>query len=348
MSASDAQTLARSLNDAAVAAGQSLVSDAELWGLLGSNAQEVLRALCAAREAPAVAGSTEPAASTKPRTSCGIERFPEDVLGAIIAFVDLPMRFTCVAACSTLRDACARQSPRLEHSLVVQRFPLLRTFSNIGTAPSELFHTFKEFEGENGRSRRPESSIALDAYHLSLVITAREIEPTSLYHGGWDLTGTQEAICVGTGELQSEAAPRVVYKFTIPDAAYERAERFEDDDEAHWLFFATVVASRRDTSGRLQFAKLVHEHCRRDESNQFEFDISEMPIPAGNQALNFYKYKADNVDMYTDPQLELDMMGPSAVRATFRWQLGPTPIEEDFMTEQEARACLEHYAAWSD
>ena len=344
----DAQTLARSLNDAAVAAGQSLVSDAELWGLLGSNAQEVLRALCEAGEAPAVSTATVPAAS-RPRTArCGLARFPEDVLGAIIAFVDLPMRFTCVAACSTLRDACTRQSPRLEHSLLATRFPLLRTFSNIGTAPSELFHTFKEFEGENGRSRRPESSIALDAYHLSLVITAREIEPTSLYHGGWDLTGTQEAICVGTGELQSEAAPRVVYKFTIPDAAYERAERFEDDDEAHWLFFATVVASRRDASGKLQFAKLVHEHCRRDESNQFEFDISEMPIPAGNQALNFYKYKADNVDMYTDPQLELDMMGPSAVGATFRWQLGPTPIEEDFMTEQEARACLEHYAAWSD
>ena len=351
MSAADVQTLARSLNDAAVAAGNAVVTDAarqQVWSLLGSHAQEVLRALCAAGEAPAVAGSTEPAAATKPRTSCGIERFPEDVLGAIIAFVDLPMRFTCVAACSTLRDACTRQSPRLEHSLLATRFPLLRTFSNIGTAPSELFHTFKEFEGENGRSRRPESSIALDAYHLSLVITAREIEPTSLYHGGWDLTGTQEAICVGTGELQSEAAPRVVYKFTIPDAAYERAERFEDDDEAHWLFFATVVASRRDASGKLQFAKLVHEHCRRDESNQFEFDISEMPIPAGNQALNFYKYKADNVDMYTDPQLELDMMGPSAVRATFRWQLGPTPIEEDFMTEQEARACLEHYAAWSD
>ena len=350
MSAADAETLARSLNDAAVAAGSAFVTDAarqQVWSLLGSNAQEVLRALCAAGEAPAVsAGSSEPAAS-RARTASGLARCPEDVLGAIIAFVDLPMRFTCVATCSTLRDACTRQSPRLEHSLLAKRFPLLTTFSNIGTAPSELFRTFKEFESDNGGSRRPETSIALDAYTLSLVITAREIESAGPGQG-WRYTGTQEAICVGTGELQSEAAPRVVYKFTIPDAAYERAERFEDDDEAHWLFFATVVASRRDTSGRLQFAKLVHEHCRRDESNQFEFDISEMPIPAGNQALNFYKYKADNVDMYTDPQLELDMMGPSAVRATFRWQLGPTPIEEDFMTEQEARACLEHYAAWSD
>ena len=122
---SDARTLARSLNDAAVAAGQSLVSDAELWSLLGSNAQEVLRALCAAGEAPAVA--TEPAAS-RPRSACGLATFPEDILGAIIAFVDLPMRFTCVTACSTLRDACARQSPQLEHSLVAKHFPLITTF----------------------------------------------------------------------------------------------------------------------------------------------------------------------------------------------------------------------------
>ena len=339
----------KSLQDAAAAALAAVESGAapqKVWSLLTLETQSVLRDLCAAQY------SLPPPATTlaslrMPR--CGLVALSEDVLGAIIAFVDLPMRFTCVAACDTLRDACARQSPRLEHSLVVKRFPLLRSFSNIRTAPRELFRTFKQFESEDagfGGSRRPASSIALDAYQLSLVITAREVE--YITGGGWRFMGPQEVICVGTGELQSEAAPRVVYKFTIPDAAYERAERFEDDDEAHWLFFATVVASRRDTSGRLQFAKLVHEHCRRDESNQFEFDISEMPIPAGNQALNFYKYKADNVDMYTDPQLELDMMGPSAVRATFRWQLGPTPIEEDFMTEQEARCCLEHYAAWSD
>ena len=347
--------LARGLDDAAVALHGDLTDDARqrqhVWSLLGSNAQEVLRALCAAGAAPAVsAGSSEPAAS-RARTASGLARCPEDVLGAIIAFVDLPMRFTCVATCSTLRDACTRQSPRLEHSLLAKRFPLLTTFSNIGTAPSELFRTFKEFESDNGGSRRPETSIALDAYTLSLVITAREIESAGPGQG-WRYTGTQEAICVGTGELQSEAAPRVVYKFTIPDAAYERAWRL-DQNEAHWWFFATVVASRRDASDRLQFAKLVHEHCHLDENDQFAFDAGEIPPVAGNQALNFYKWKADNVDMYTDPHLELENMGPSAsgaatVEATFRWQLGPMPLDDDFMTERDARCCLEHYAAWSE
>ena len=355
MAADRLALLARGLDDAAVALHGDLTDDAQrqhVWSLLGSNAQEVLRALCAAGEAPAVsAGSSEPAASTRPRTARGLARFPEDVLGAIIAFVDLPMRFTCVAACSTLRDACTRQSPRLEHSLLARRFPLLTTFSNIGTAPSALFRTFKEFEGETGVSRRPESSIALSAYTLSLVITAREIESAGPGQG-WRYTGTQEVICVGTGELQSEAAPRVVYKFTILEAAHERAWRL-DQNEAHWWFFATVVASRRDASGRLQFAKLVHEHCHLDENDQFAFDAGEIPPVAGNQALNFYKWKADNVDMYTDPHLELENMGPSAsgaatVEATFRWQLGPMPLDDDFMTERDARCCLEHYAAWSE
>ena len=89
------------------------------------------------------------------------------------------------------------------------------------------------------------------------------------------------------------------------------------------------------------------------QGDQFWFDNTEIPLVAGNQALNFYKWKADNVDMYTDPHLELENMGPSAsgaatVEATFRWQLGPMPLDDDFMTERDARCCLEHYAAWSE
>ena len=138
---------------------------ARAWSLLGSRAQNILKALCAAGEAPAVsAGSSEPAAS-RARTASGLARCPEDVLGAIIAFVDLPMRFTCVAACSTLRDACAHQSPRLEHSLVAKRFPLLSTFSNIGTAPRDLFARSKnlraEMPGPSGRGGRRALSLSM-------------------------------------------------------------------------------------------------------------------------------------------------------------------------------------------
>ena len=317
---------------------------ARAWSLLGSRAQNILKALCAAGEAPAVsAGSSEPAAS-RARTASGLARCPEDVLGAIVAFVDLPMRFTCVAACSTLRDACTRLSPRLEHSLVVKRFPLLRSFSDIATAPRELFRTFKEFEGENTYVVRPESSIALDAYTLSLVITAREIEHIAPGQG-WRYTGTQEAICVGTGEFQSEAAPRVVYNFTIPEAAHERARQL-DAPASSWRLLTTVVASRRGASGRLQFAKLHHEECRvRGQGDEFFFENTEIPLVAGNQALNFIKWRADDSEMYTDPVLELDAMGPSTVEAIFKWI---SPNDSEDMTVHDARCCLEHYLAWSE
>ena len=373
MSAADAQTLARSLNDAAAAAGNAVVTDAarqQVWSLLGSNAQEVLRALCAAG-APAISKLPSEPAATRPRISCGIERFPEDVLGAIIAFVDLPMRFTCVAACSTLRDACARQSPRLEHSLLAARFPLINSFGSASAleqheqfvqaidaqlgesdtatlsnrtlpAPRDLFRTFKDFEGENMFAVRPGSSIALEAYTLSLEIKARKLERAPGL--GWRFNGTQKSIYVGTGELQSEAAPRVVYNFTIPEAAHERARQL-DAPASSWRLLTTVVASRRGASGRLQFAKLHHEECRVSQGGQFWFDNTEIPLVAENRALNFIKWRADDSDMYTDPVFELDAMGPSVVEAIFKWI---SPHDSEDMTEHDARCCLEHYAAWSD
>ena len=362
---SNARTLARSLNDAAVAAGQSLVSDAELWSLLGSNAQEVLRALCDAGAAPAVsAGSSEPAASTRPRTARGLTRFPEDVLGAIIVFVDLPMRFTCVAACSTLRDACARQSPRLEHSLVAKRFPLINAFGSASAleqheqfvqaidaqlgesdtaalsnrtlpAPRDLFRTFKDFEGGNTYAVRPKTSIALKAYQLSLEIEAQKIERA------W---GTQESIYVGTGELQSIGLGNVTYKFTVPEAVRERVVQLPESES--WILLATVVASRRGASGKLQYAKLYQENCSLHENGQLDFDSTEMPLLAGsNPALNFIKFKADNTDMWTDPVLELFHNAEFSVEARFKWR---TPDAIVDMTVHDARCCLEHYAAWSE
>ena len=125
------------------------------------------------------------------------------MLGAIIAFVDLPMRFTCVAACSTLRDACARQSPRLEHSLVAKRFPLITTFgSAIGRRQASSFRTFKDFEGGNAFAVRPETSVALVAYTLSLEIKARKMESKGPGEG-WRYTGTEDTIYVGTGRFRS-------------------------------------------------------------------------------------------------------------------------------------------------
>ena len=110
----------------ALALAGSEVDDAArqlVWDSLSPPARQMAQALFAGRAPPDESAAV--AVTTRPRTSCAVERFPVDVLGAIIAFVDLPMRFTCVAACSTFRDACARLSPRLEQSLVLKRFPLL-------------------------------------------------------------------------------------------------------------------------------------------------------------------------------------------------------------------------------
>ena len=81
------------------------------------------------------------------------------------------------------------------------------------------------------------------------------------------------------------------------------------------------------------------------QDNQFWFDNTEIPLVAGNRALNFIKWRADDSDMYTDPVFELDAMGPSVVEAIFKWI---SPHDSEDMTEHDARACLEHYAAWSD
>ena len=81
------------------------------------------------------------------------------------------------------------------------------------------------------------------------------------------------------------------------------------------------------------------------QGGQFWFDNTEIPLVAGNRALNFIKWRADDSDMYTDPVFELDAMGPSVVEAIFKWI---SPHDSEDMTVHDARCCLEHYAAWSE
>ena len=345
---SNARTLARSLNDAAVAAGASLVTDAELWSLLGSNAQEVLRALCAASEAPAVsAGSSEPAAS-RARTASGLERFPEDVLGAIIAFVDLPMRFTCVAACSTLRDACVRQSPRLEHSLLATRFPLLRSFSNIGTAPSELFRTFNSFTSYTERARMPEPTVHLDAYTLSLQLDIRDRD--RLEGNRWGPWRTVETLYVGAGTRTSGAT--ATYEFAITPGLFEQI----DDAGNIYKLRASIMASRR-IGGKLQFARLWAGTYEEWDEEEFHFDKDEVPFDRGNAALNFLKTRHDDTEMWEDPfvhciwrpDVDDNAGGASIARARIFWHRSSIHEENDnTMDLQDAARCLEHYVAWSD
>ena len=355
MSAADAQTLARSLNDAAVAAGNAVVTDAsrqQVWSLLGSNAQEVLRALCAAGAAPAVsAGSSEPAAlaaSTRPRTARGLTRFPEDVLGAIIAFVDLPMRFTCVAACSTLRDACARLSPRLEHSLVAERFPLLRTFSNIGTAPSELFRTFNSFKMYTKAATMPGTTVHLDAYTLSLQLDLKDRD--RLGDGKWGPWRTLDTLYVGTGTRSSGAT--ATYEFAITPGLFDQI----DDAGNLSKLTATIVVSRR-IGGKLQFAKLWSGGQNDWDEEGIVFDKDEVPFDRGNAALNFLKTRHDDTEMWEDPfvhciwrpDVDDNAGGASIARARIIWYRSTIHEDPDnTMNSEDAARCLEHYLAWSE
>ena len=326
---------------------------ARAWSLLDSRAQNVLKELCAAGEAQVSTVSTEPAAlaaSTRPRTArCGLTRFPEDVLGAIIAFVDLPMRFTCVAACSTLRDACARVSPRLEHSLVAKRFPLLGTFSNIGTAPSELFRTFKNFEGSafTPTARMPEATIHLDAYTLSLQLDIGDRD--RLEGNRWGPWRTVETMYVGFGTRTSGAT--ATYEFQIPPGLFEQI----DDAGNLNKLRASIVASRR-IGGKLQFA-MLWANVHLDLEEEFEFGKDEVPFDRGNAALNFLKTRHDDTEMWEDPfvhciwrpDVDDNAGGASIAIARIIWHRCEGHAgDEDTMDLQDAARCLEHYAAWSE
>ena len=80
---------------------------------------------------------------------------------------------TCVARCArALRDAAAKLSPRLEHALVLKKFPLLGTVVKSPEGrrrrASSSARTRVSFGGARRRPARPEPTTALDAYTLSL------------------------------------------------------------------------------------------------------------------------------------------------------------------------------------
>ena len=360
MAAHKLALLTRGLDDAAVALHGDLTDDAarqHAWSLLGSNAQDVLRALCGAGEAPAVSTvATEPAASTRPRTARrGLERFPEDVLGAIIAFVDLSMRFTCVVASRTLRDACMRVSPRLEHELLLKRFPLLTGLPVTGTslagvpAPGELFRMYQEkFDGERFESQQPWPSISLVEYTLAgvpayytlaLELRLREAE------GPWESAYVGSRVISPQG---ADGALGVGASFSIPEGLYERAL-----DHPHVRFSANVMVSRRSQTGRVRFARVYSGVIDHISGHGIDFEIDNMPYAprSENPALHFIRYRADHSHNWMDPTLRVrwepihGAAGASELLVSFKW------ITADFdenMSERDVANCLEHYVDWSD
>ena len=305
-----------------------------------------------------------PVVAAASRASCDIERFPEDVLGALLAFVDLPMRFTCVVASRTLRDACMRVSPQLEHELVLKRFPLLTGLPVTGTslagvpAPGELFRMYQEkFDGERFESQQPWPSISLVEYTLAgvpayytlaLELRLREAE------GPWESAYVGSRVISPQG---ADGALGVGASFSIPEGLYERAL-----DHPHVRFSANVMVSRRSQTGRVRFARIYSGVIDHISGHGIDFEIDNMPYAprSENPALHFIRYRADHSHNWMDPTLrvrwepdhgpdgtgQLAMhRGPSELLVSFKW------ITADFdenMSERDVANCLEHYVDWSE
>ena len=292
-----------------------------------------------------------PVVAAASRASCGIERFPEDVLGALLAFVDLPMRFTWVVASRTLRDACMRLSPRLEHELVLKRFPLLTGLPVTGSslagvpAPKDLFRMYRDkFNGESFRAQEPEATIPLDAYTMTLELIS--LDNSSVAPGLKSVYVGSRAISLLNTGTPYTGPPFYGAGFTIPEGLFERAL-----DQPHLRFSANVMVSRRSQTGRVQFARLYSGVIGEYDSIGFSFDRDEVPYApeSDNPALHFIRYRSDQGEHWEDPALTLrwepDARGPSAICVNFVWR---TAEDDDIMGGRDIANCLEHFADWSD
>ena len=291
-----------------------------------------------------------PVVAAASRASCDIERFPEDVLGALLAFVDLPMRFTCVVASRTLRDACERMSPRLEHDLVLKRFPLLTGLPVTGSslvgvpAPKDLFRMYQDrFNGESFRAEEPESTIPFDAYTMTLELIS--LDTSNVAPGASGLKSVylgSKAISLLTTGLFYGAS------FTIPEGLYERAL-----DGQHVRFSANVMVSRRSQTGRVRFARIYSGVIDHISGHGIDFEIDNMPYAprSENPALHFIRYRADHTHNWMDPTLRVrwepihGAAGASGLLVSFKWI---TADYDENMSDRDVANCLEHFVDWSD
>jgi hypothetical protein len=322
----------------------------QVWDSLSPAARQMAQALFAGRPRESAAAVV----TTRPRTSCAVERFPNDVLGAIISFVDLPMRFTCVAACSTFRDACARLSPRLEQSLVLKRFPLLATIGlNGAPAPRELFRTFEDFSLGAFSSRGEALSRAmalgppLDAYTLWLELELCEQE-TRL--DGRHIWKARESFQIGAGALTDAEEGR--YEFTVADAGlYERISQVVHNNvDVNWTIRAVVVATRRNALGQLQFAEIYRDFLTDTSltgqgASIMRFDGYDIPIDENNIALEYITRYLIDRDTWMIPCLHIDWRSasPSTIHAYWKWSVPDTWQD---MNGPEASFMLEHFPDW--
>ena len=275
----------------------------------------------------------------RPRTASGLQAFPEDVLGAIIAFVDLPMRFTCVVACRALRDAAAKLSPRLEHALVLRRYPMLATTGSSptdATAPRDLLRTYKRYFRSTRRFAQTQPTTTLDEYTLSLEIDVTQALPQP---EGAPQRFRRRSVWIGTGTLSGGNSP--AFEFTVPAGLFEIVD---DYVESGWDLRANVMASRR-IGGRVQVAKLFQGGVADWDETSIMFEWENIPHNRRNKALGWLQRVHDSEDLYMDPQLAL-YWDAEAGKVDARFVFSTEHDRED-MALSDACMTLEHFAEWS-
>ena len=275
----------------------------------------------------------------RPRTASGLQAFPEDVLGAIIAFVDLPMRFTCVVACGAMRDAAAKLSPRLEHALVLRRYPMLATTGSSptdATAPRDLLRTYKRYFRSTRRFAQTQPTTTLDEYTLSLEIDVTQALPQP---EGALQRFRRRSLWIGTGTLSGGNSP--AFEFTVPAGLFEIVD---DYVESGWDLRANVMASRR-IGGRVQVAKLFQGGVADWDETSIMFEWENIPHNRRNKALGWLQRVHDSEDLYMDPQLSIFWFAETGtVDARFVFS---TENDREDMSLSDACMTLEHFAEWS-
>ena len=363
-------TLIRGLEGAATALD--VVDDAthqQIGGLLSPKARRLLAALTApapatptaeaadaadANDAPAAASEEAPEPPAKKPAVFGVpaaafvvtsfDELPEDALGAIASFSDIKT-LTCVATCRALRDAAAKLRPRLEHSLVLKRFPLLTTLETSPTgapAPHELFRTFAGYsDGDSRRPPRSQPTTALDDYTFLLEFFLWDRKTKNKDRSVFVTTGT---LSPGVG-----AQPTPSFEFTIPGAIMDDAARLRRPTS----FKARIVATRQ-VNGRPQFANLYCGAIEDFDEEGIMFEWLEIPANPQNAGLQWQLRNDIDNDMYCQPELRLFWAAESdrfvnrqsklQASMAFWTEGGGTEV----MSLSDACLCLEHYVGWSE
>ena len=276
----------------------------------------------------------------RPRTASGLQAFPEDVLGAVISFADLPMRFTCVVACGAMRDAAAKLSPRLEHALVLRRYPMLATTGSTPTdaqPPRELLRTYKRYFRSTRRFALPLPITTLDEYTFSLELDVNQALPTA---EGAQQRFRRRSVWIGTGTLSADDSP--AFSFSVPNDVYEKVDDYMDRG---WHLKAKVMASRQVSGGRVQIAKLFYGGVDDMDYGGVYFSWEIIPYNRRNKALDWlYRIHGDH-ELDVEPQLALYWnLTRREVRARFAFM---TPDDRGDMSLSDACMTLEHFVEWS-